>query len=527
VTSVLDADPTQINAAVPIVVERPIYVNTPIAGSAVAINDGHNTLGYRFNPLDLPVLPGVQPPGPPASHDPAPAFHLDDQVDWGEIDDTQGNGVTINNEVTQTLRIANGLPGQAGYTRTLVPSQPFLTGTATPITTDIGGGVMGDDENTPTALPFVLPFFGIPYDTAFVSTNGWLGFGNPAEDYWDDSQNSDFRGPEAVWSEFYRGVMPYWSDLGALDDLAPGLITKTVAAGNAAMAIQYEEAEHGNAGVIHTFEAVLYPDGRIRFDYRPDTSPTMNSNLSVVGISGGNGVATLDSVALNVTATPTSSVLYVPNPIPPTAGPAPVGTVTTTLAAGTTFVRADSRCTLSIAPTSLTDGLVTCATPVLAVGDSDVFKVVWRTPAVPRSFGFDGAYQTDGLRVEDRDELNLAGHPSRLTSSFTLKKVGPAAAVPVSSEVTFTITATASSVFINPVLTDTFPAGLTFIRSSFDNCTVNASTLTCRPLSGFRKYVGTVTFLSPPTGGTTLENRAGWLADNAAAKEATATITTV
>lgn len=58
VTSVNDSG--QPDPLVPLVVERPIYVNTPIAGSAENINGGHDTLGYRLSvppPLpDTPVL---------------------------------------------------------------------------------------------------------------------------------------------------------------------------------------------------------------------------------------------------------------------------------------------------------------------------------------------------------------------------------------------------------------------------------------------------------------------------------------
>lgn len=41
----------------------------------------------------------------------------------------------------------------------------------------------GDDSTTTVSLPFSFPFFGIPYDTVYPSTNGLLAFGAPTSSY--------------------------------------------------------------------------------------------------------------------------------------------------------------------------------------------------------------------------------------------------------------------------------------------------------------------------------------------------------
>jgi uncharacterized repeat protein (TIGR01451 family) len=488
-------------------VTRSIVVTTTVTG---VFTNQASAQGANAGPVHAQASVLVTP-APPSAR-PRPAFHLDDGVDWGELDDIDGNGVgSGGDEVTETLRIANGLPGQAGYTRDLVATQPFLSGTERVITESVFGGQLGDDDFTNTILPFTFPFFGVPYDVATVSSNGWAAFGTAAEDYWDDSQNTDFRGPAYVVSQFYRGVMPNWEDL--VLDQPPALLTEVIAPDLSAVAFQWEVSQCCPDPPVRNFEVVLFADGRIRFDYRGNTAPSNTANPSFQGISGGTGLSSLDVIGLNVTDTPAASVLYTPNPLGPVA-PAPPGTVTASIPAGTEYVRGDARCLLTVTPTASTDGMVTCAAPLLAAGASDLFTIVWTTPADDRNLAFDGAWHTDALVRYDSDELALAGVPE-LESNYPFTKTVDDPTPPPASEVTFTIAAKANTEFINPVLTDTLPDGYTFVRSSFENCTANGQAIECRPLSGFSDYSGTIVATGTVPAGTIATNTAGWRADNA------------
>src|SRR5439155_9860440 len=83
------------DSSMPIVVERPMYVNSPIAGSSVAINDGHDTLGFQFPAGEVPLLPG-QPPANLAITKAA----LNPTAFLGEL-------------ITFTIAVANNGPGDA------------------------------------------------------------------------------------------------------------------------------------------------------------------------------------------------------------------------------------------------------------------------------------------------------------------------------------------------------------------------------------------------------------------------------
>ena len=140
---------------------------------------------------------------------PAPAFTMSDGIDWGFVENAEENSPEPGDPVTLTLTAGNGIPGQAGYTRAAVPSEGFRTGNTT--TLDFGSNT--DDGQVTLQLPFAFPFGGVKEQSISVSTNGWVSFGSPAWDYWDDVQPYDYRGIQAVVGELERGIMPYWADL--------------------------------------------------------------------------------------------------------------------------------------------------------------------------------------------------------------------------------------------------------------------------------------------------------------------------
>src|SRR5207302_3689154 len=114
-----------------------------------------------------------------------------------------------------------------------------------------------------------------------------------------DAQNDDFRGPEFVVGEFYRGAMPYWSDLTTKANLTQALVTLTVAPDTSAFAIQWETGQCCTSGTeppVRTFEVVFYNDGRIRYDYPGPNPVASGANPAFIGLSGGVGLQSLDVV---------------------------------------------------------------------------------------------------------------------------------------------------------------------------------------------------------------------------------------
>ncbi|HWC48100.1 MAG TPA: CARDB domain-containing protein [Solirubrobacterales bacterium] len=356
---------------------------------------------------------------------PAAAFSMSDGLDWGFIEDAEQRDPKAGDPVTVNLTAANGIPGQAGYTRTGVASEPFRSGNAT--TLDYSGSTSSEDDGQVTVpLPFAFPFGGIEEQSISVSTNGWVSFRSPAWDYWNDAQPYDYRGGPFVVGEFERGMMPYWADLDLREQGAgTGSVTEVVAPGNAWVAFQWDVGQHSGGAPRRTFQVVLFPDGSFRFDYPGENAG--GGNEAFVGYSLGTGPKSADIIAESTQAVPTSSLLFTPNALP-AAGPTEAGTVTTSLPKGSSFVSADAGCTLTSAPTASSYGLVSCDVPSLAVGQQVARNVVYATPpnapgeSRPANYRYLGTYTAGPVKLTDGDEVN---HLSPVMEAMTPIEIVP------------------------------------------------------------------------------------------------------
>jgi hypothetical protein len=342
-------------------------------------------------------------PAPP----PAAAFTMSDGLDWGFVSDSQLESPDPGDPVTLNLTAGNGIPGQAGYTRSSVGPEGFRSGNTT--TLDFGSNE--DDGQVTRQLPFAFPFGGIREQYVSVSTNGWISFQGPAWDYWDDTQPYDYRGIQAVVGELERGLMPYWADLDVSDQGAgTGSIKEVVAPDNSWVAFQWELSQHSGGGTPRrSFQVVLFPDGSFRFDYPGENGD--GGNKSFVGYSLGTGAGSADVVSAEGTAVPTSSVLVAPNALP-AAGPATAGEATAVLPKGSAFVSASNGCTLATSPGQFNTGLVKCAMPEIGVGAQASQSVTFAMPPDapgehnPANFRLLGTYLSGGLTLTDRDEID-------------------------------------------------------------------------------------------------------------------------
>lgn len=361
----------------------------------------------------------------PVTPPPAPAFTMSDGLDWGFVENAQDKSPEPGDPVTLTLTAANGITGQAGYSRTAVPSEGFRGGATT--TFDFGDDE--DDGQVTLQLPFAFPFGGVSEQSISVSTNGWVSFGSPAWDYWDDSQPYDYRGIQTVVGELERGIMPYWADLDVGEPTAgSGSVKQVVAPDNSWVAFQWDTNQHSEGTAARrTFQLVLFRDGSFRFDYPGANVDGGRKNF--VGYSLGTGAASADVVTAEGTAVPSSGQLFTPKALPAT-GPSAAGVTTALLPKGSSLVSASPGCVLTTAPAKFSTGLVTCPVPSIAVGGQIGQQVTFSMPgnapgkSAPANFRLLGSYATGGLNLIDADEIdklttNLPATTIKLITKYT------------------------------------------------------------------------------------------------------------
>jgi len=351
-------------------------------------------------------LLAIPVPVPP----PAAAFTMSDGLDWGFVYNANEEGPSAGTPITLALTAGNGIPGQAGYTRANAGAEGFRTGSTTTLDFDATNN-SEDDGQVTLQLPFAFPFGGVKEQTISVSTNGWVSFGSPAWDYWDDVQPTDYRGIQTVVGELERGIMPYWADLDVGEpNSGDGTVRQVVAADNSWVAYQWDVAQHSGGGdPLRSFQLVLFPDGSFRFDY-PGAN-TAGGNKSFVGYSLGTGAGSADVVSAEGETVPASSLLFTPNALP-AVGPSAAGEVTAVLPKGSSFISGDTGCSLVTAPGKFNTGLVSCSVPALAPGEQATRSVTFATPinapgeSSPANFRLLGSYLAGGLALSDGDEVD-------------------------------------------------------------------------------------------------------------------------
>jgi hypothetical protein len=410
---------------------------------------------------------------------PAAAFTMSDGLDWGFVSNTQEHKPDAGDPVAITLTAGNGIPGQAGYARASVAGEGFRSGAST--TLDFGSHE--DDGQVTLQLPFAFPFGGVKEQTISVSTNGWVSFGSPAWDYWDDVQPYDYRGVQTVVGELERGIMPYWADLDVgepTDD--SGTVKQVIAADNSWVAYQWDTNQHGNGtGERRSFQLVLFPDGSFRFDY-PGTN-SAGGNKSFVGYSLGTGAASADVVSAEGKSVPASSLLFTPNALP-AAGPTGPGEVTAVLPKGSSFVSGDAGCSLVTAPAQFSTGLVKCSVPALGAGEQAARTVTFAMPgnapeqSTPANFRLFGTYLSGAIKLTDGDEID------RLTTGLEPSKIGISAnfiSSPLEVGATEAIEVEISS---DPEGLDEPTVKFDLTNATFSSVEIDGEPIECTPPSG-------------------------------------------
>ena len=153
------------------------------------------------------------------------------------------------------------------------------------------GTVLGAGDDTLWRLELAWPveFYGYVYAYCWVSTNGWLGFGPPAQ-----TSPADSNTPLPSASLPDRAVYPYWDDL-AFDDGTGAVWYRYF--GDSLLVVEWRNGRHrrgDNPGL--DFEAKVFRSGAIEFHYAGVNSGDTLSDAgrsATVGIEDGTGTVGL------------------------------------------------------------------------------------------------------------------------------------------------------------------------------------------------------------------------------------------
>jgi uncharacterized protein (TIGR03437 family) len=142
---------------------------------------------------------------------------------------------------------------------------------------------LGDDDTRLVALPFNFPFFGAIYNQVWVNSDGNLTFTTGDNASEDRTVGRMVAGPPRIG--------PLYADLDP-SKTNGGVRVLAEAARVVVSWVAVPDYSDTGAGAPETFQAKLYPDGRIQFSY---ASVNISIATAVVGIAPGNlqGATTL------------------------------------------------------------------------------------------------------------------------------------------------------------------------------------------------------------------------------------------
>ncbi len=183
---------------------------------------------------------------------------------------------------------------QCGYNWTdnsLQPDLPFNWVDIESLGTQIG--TSGDDNIDYGFFPlgFPFPFYDLTFDSILISSDGWLSFSPVIPCYHDTFCCYMNKSLPYLWGP-YNLVAPFWDDLIFTDSSAIYFYSNADSA-----VISFLNLYHsGHAGRgPYTFQTILFPDGKITFQYLKIDDSLYNAT---VGMQNEDGTAGLE-VACN------------------------------------------------------------------------------------------------------------------------------------------------------------------------------------------------------------------------------------
>jgi hypothetical protein len=155
--------------------------------------------------------------------------------------------------------------------------------------TDLLAAATGDDVSQNVALPFAFNFYGTPYSSANVTTNGFVSFTDLTAQ-WANSGIPSAATPNTA-------IYPYWDDL-YIDSPTAGIYTASLGvAPSRQFVIEWRNIRYfADASRRVSFEVILNENGDIQTMYQ-DIAPgdgTEMGNSATVGIENSTGTVGLE-----------------------------------------------------------------------------------------------------------------------------------------------------------------------------------------------------------------------------------------
>lgn len=143
-----------------------------------------------------------------------------------------------------------------------------------------------DDQTLPVTLPWAFPFYGTGYSSMHVSSNGNLQFGTTPSNAYSNRPIPTSTAPNAMLAVFWDDLSPqnYGGAVYYYHDTA---LNRFI--------VQWDSVHHypGTWNGVYTFEAILYPNGEVRYQYQ---SLSGDLNTCTVGIENPAGTDGLQVV---------------------------------------------------------------------------------------------------------------------------------------------------------------------------------------------------------------------------------------
>jgi subtilisin family serine protease len=274
---------------------------------ALAAAPSHTVSGHVRDQFNAPIANAtvqiLDTPISPATTD-ASGFYSFANVPEGTYD-VHAEAGGCNEPQTQTLVVDGNetldfsLPARTdsfGYS-CVIQTPAYVEGD-TPL------GLSGDDASTQVNLPFAFTFYGQTYNTAHVTTNGFLNFLAP---------NATFSNSEIPSTATPNGaIYPFWDDLYV--DGSSTMWTRMLgAAPNRSFVIEWRNvAFFGDFSRRLDFEVILGENGQILTEYRSIANDSREmGNSATVGIENAAGTIALQySFNTASIGSPDFAVLY-------------------------------------------------------------------------------------------------------------------------------------------------------------------------------------------------------------------------
>ena len=181
---------------------------------------------------------------------------------------------------TPVLPMASGVPDTFGYTYS--DSKPYAWIDATQgVLVDLSGD---DNVSDPIAIGFQFPFYENSYDKLYITTNGWISF--------DTHSFSSFENREMPFLvEPQNLIAPFWDDLWALSSTGAKIYYRSES--DRLTIAWHNLSRQGNTVDRLTFEAILYKNGDICYQYKDLNGVLDRATVGIEDAYGADGLTYL------------------------------------------------------------------------------------------------------------------------------------------------------------------------------------------------------------------------------------------